>query len=227
LGIRGEPLSAFSVDRLLRVGWEVERARAITEKRQGILLTSVAPGSPAALAKLKPGDLILRVNNGYVRNAEDFSLLLDESNPESPVLFTIARPDKDVSESMEIKLSESPDPWFGRRSFERHIEKTVKRSSLTAEGVEMVAIKPRVASRFGSTGGMLVVSVEPSTDAFKAGLRPGDVIESVDGLPIFSSGLAMTLPTEPGKASTCVVVRNRKRIVLTVKYSKNHYSNRP
>lgn len=227
LGIRGEPLSAASIERLLRVGWEVQRARALTEKRQGILLTSVAPGSPAALAKLKPGDLILQVNNGYVRNAEDFSLLLDEANAESPVLFTIARPDKDVSESLEIKLSESPDLWFGFRTFERHMMKSAKPGSLMAEGVEMVAIKPRVASRLGSTGGMLVVSVQPATDAFKAGLRPGDVIESVDGLPIFSSGLAMTLATEPGKASTCVVVRDGKRIVLIVKYSKNHYSNKP
>lgn len=226
LGIRGEPLSAFSVDRLLRVGWEVERARALTEKRQGILLTSVAPGSPAALAKLKPGDLILRVNNGYVRNAEDFSLLLDEANPESPVLFTIARPDKDASESMEIKLSESPDPWFGRRAYERHIAKTVKPGSLMAEGVEMVAIRPRVASRLGSTGGLLVVSVEPSTGAFKAGLRPGDVIESIDGQPVFSGGAAMTLPKEPGKVSTCVVVRNREKIVLTFQYS-NRYSKKP
>jgi C-terminal processing protease CtpA/Prc len=88
----------------------------------------------------------------------------------------------------------------------------------------MVALKPRVASRLGSTGGLLVVSVEPSTDAFKAGLRPGDVIESIDGQPVFSGAAAMTLPQEPGKASRCVVVRNREKIVLTFKYSTNHYS---
>jgi S1-C subfamily serine protease len=227
LGIQGEPIGAFSFERLLRVGWEIERARALTEKRQGILLTKVAPGSPAALAQLKPGDLILSVNNGYVRNAEDFSLLLDEVGPESLVLFTIARPGKDASESMEIKLSESPDPWFGLRSFERHIQKSVQPGSPMAEGVEMIAIKPRVASRLGSTGGLLVISVQPSTDAFKAGLRPGDVIESVDGQPVFAGAGAMTLPKDPGKVSTCVVVRNREKIVLTFKYSTNHYSNKP
>jgi S1-C subfamily serine protease len=227
LGIRGEPIGAVSLERILRVGWELERARELAEKREGILLTSVAPGSPAALAKLKPGDVILSVNNGYVRSANDFSWLLDEVGPEIPVLFTVARPGKDVSEALEIKLSESPDPLFGRRTFEKHIAKAFKPGSLMAEGIETVALKPRVASRFGSTGGVLVVSVQPSTDAFKAGLRPGDVIESIDGQPVFSGAVAMT-PKPAGVSSTCVVVRNREKIVLTIQYSTtNHYSTRP
>jgi S1-C subfamily serine protease len=227
LGIQGEPIGLLSAERLSRVGWEIERARAFTEKRQGILLTRVAPGSPAALANLKPGDLILRVNNGFVRNAEDFSLLLDEVGPESPVIFTIARPEKDASESMEIKLSESPDPWFGLKKFDRYIRATVQTGLLRAEGVEMVAIKPRAAYRLGSAGGLLVVSVEPSADAFKAGLRPGDVIESIDGQPVFSGAAAMTLPKDPGKVSTCVVVRNREKIVVNFKYSPNQYPEKP
>jgi serine protease Do len=227
LGIQGEPIGALSADRLLRVGWEIERARELTEKRQGILLTKVAPGSPAARANLKPGDLILRVNNGYVRNAEDFSLLLDEVGPESPVVFTIARPEKVESESMEIKLSESPDPWFGLKKFDRYIRTAVRPGSLRAEGVEMVAIKPRVALRLGSTGGLLVVSVEPLSDAFKAGLRPGDVIESIDGQPVFSGAAAMVLPKEPGKVATCIVVRNREKITLTFKYTSNEYPKKP
>ena len=219
LGISGEPIGVVSLERILRVGWELERARALAEKRQGILLTSVAPGSPAALAKLKPGDVILSVNNGYVRNADDFSWLLDEAGPGSPVLFTVARPGEDVSEALEIKLSESPDPWFGLRKFERYVPRTFKPGSLMAEGVETIALKPKVASRFGSTGGLLVVYVQPASDAFKAGLRSGDVIETIDGQPVLSAEAPMTLPKDPGVPSTCVVIRNKEKIVLTYEYS--------
>ena len=227
LGIRGEAIGAIPLERIMRVGWEVERARALIEKRQGILLTSISPGSPAALAKLKAGDVILSVNDGRIRNAEDLSWLLDEAVPDSPVRFTVARPEKEISEAIEIKLSESPDPFFGLK-FEKHGSKAYKRwGSLLAEGIETVALKPRVALRFGSTGGLLVVSVQPSTDAFKAGLRPGDVIESIDGQPAYSGTTVATLPYTPGVRSTCIVVRNKEKIALTFKYSTKDESNKP
>ena len=95
LGIRGELIGPASLERVLRVGWELDRARALMEQQQGILLTWVAPGSPAALAKLKAGDVILSVNNDGIRNAQEFSSLLDEAGPESPVRFTVARPGKE------------------------------------------------------------------------------------------------------------------------------------
>jgi S1-C subfamily serine protease len=218
LGIRGEPISATSFERVLRGGWEAERARALTEKREGILLTQVAPGSPAALANLRPGDVILAVNDGFVRNAEDFTSLLDEAGPERAVRFTVARPDKEISEALEIKLSESPDPFFPRRIVTAPFPK-FRAGSFLGEGIEAIALKPKVAVRFGSSGGLLVVSVQPDTEAFKAGLRPGDVIETVDGQPIYSVTGMMSLPPRPQTLSTCIIIRNKEKVVLSFKYS--------
>jgi S1-C subfamily serine protease len=219
LGIRGEPVGTIPLDRIMRNGWELERARALTEKRQGILLTWVAPGSPAALAKLKPGDVILSVNDDFVRNAEDFSFLLDEAGPGSLLNFTIARPGQEVSEALEIELGESPYRMYSSKAFERHVEKA-KPGSLMAQGVETIALRPRVAQRFGSAGGLFVVYVQPSTEAFKSGLRSGDVIESIDGQPVFTGNTyTVNLPQDPDAVSTCIVVRNREKIVLKFKYS--------
>ena len=221
LGVQGEPIGAMSLEKILSIGWQIDRARALTQKREGILLTQVAPGSPAALAKLKAGDVILSVNNGDVRNAEDFTSLLDEASLENPVLFTVARPEKEASEAMAIKLSESPDPFFGRRVFREEFKKAFVWGPLMGEGIETVALKPKAAARFGSSGGLLVVGVRPATDAFKAGLRPGDVIETIDGQPVYSGyNLMRPLPT-PGVRSTCIVVRNKAKMTLTFQYSRN------
>jgi S1-C subfamily serine protease len=106
--------------------------------------------------------------------------------------------------------------------------KFMKPNALLGDGIEAIALKPKVASRFGSSGGLLVVSVQPDTDAFKAGLRPGDVIESIDGQPIYSGAGLMTLPTTPAVRSTCVVVRNKEKITLKLEYSiHEHESKEP
>ena len=224
LGIRGEPITAMSLDRIQRVGWELERARALADRRQGILLTSIAPNSPAALAKLKRGDVILSVNNGFIRSAEEFSWLLDEAGPQSLVRFTVARPGKEAFESFDIKLSESPDFFLGLRRFEDYIPKAMKLGSSFGEGVEMIALKPKVAMRLGSNGGLLVVLVQPSSEAFKAGLRAGDVIESIDGQPVYSGNAMVMLPKSAKVNSTYVVVRNKEKISLTFKYTDNNPS---
>ena len=224
LGIKGEPVGAIPVERITRVGWEVERARELNSKKQGILLTSVTPGSPAALAKLKPGDIILSVNNGFIRDAEEFSWLLDEAGPESPVLFGVARPEKEIAEAMEIKLSESPDPFFGlRTTVEKQVRKIYKaRHTMLGDGIQTVALKPQAASRFGSSGGLLVLSVQPSTDAYKAGLRPGDLIETINGKSLNTETGSYSFAFTPGVPSNCVVIRNKEKITLTIQYGNDH-----
>ena len=219
LGISGEPIGPKSFERILRNGWQIDRARALTEKGQGIMLTWVAPGSPAAQAKLKRGDIILTVNNDFIRNAQEFTFLLDEATPETPVHFTVARPEKELSEAMEIKLSESPDPFLGRRRIRTEVRTHFGPGSLLGEGIEAIALKPKVATHLGATGGLLVLSVRPATDAFKAGLRPGDVIESIDGKPVYSGSNGGMFSVTPGVRSNCIVVRNKERISLTFQYS--------
>ena len=215
LGVQGEPIGAVAFDRMVSVGWELQRARALADKREGILLTSVIPGSPAARAQLRPGDVILRVNDDDVKNAEDFTWLLDGADPGSSLKFTIARPEKLMSEALEIELSESPDPFFGLRKMGPSAPKVRMPGSLIARGVETIALKPQAAVHFGAKGGgLLVVYVEPETAAFDAGLQPGDVIEAINGQQVHSRPVPITLLN--GKTSTLNVVRNKQKIVITI-----------
>jgi S1-C subfamily serine protease len=212
LGVRGEPIGKLTLERILKVGWKVERARSLAEKRQGLLLTSVIPGSPAATAALKPGDVILTVNNELVQNAEDFSMFLQDAAPGSFVNFTVARPGTAVSEAFNIKLAESPEPFFGPSMFD--VRTPLLAPPMLIPGIEAIAIKPRVATRLGATGGLLIVYVQPNSVAFAAGLRPGDVIESVNGDSVITrsaSGL-----TNKNTTATVIVVRNKKKLTIAI-----------
>jgi S1-C subfamily serine protease len=221
LGIKGEPIHAMSLEKILEVGWQLERARELCEKSNGILLTSVVPGSPAAQNLLKPGDVILSVNNEYIRNAEDFTWLLQEAGPGTSVNFTVARPNKAVADDLKIKLTESPDPFFGRRTATVYAPRRVETGSLMSQGIETIAIRPKAASRFGAAGGLLVVSVQPATPAFKAGMRPGDVIEAVDGQQLSSGKWRKPLLRNVGASSAFSIVRNKQKLVITIPTHKH------
>jgi S1-C subfamily serine protease len=91
LGVRGEAVATFPLEKFFSVGWtEVEVAK-LKESYQGLLLTAVAPGTPAALADLRPGDVIVRVNDFDVKSAEDFSFFLNEAGGGATVNFTFFR----------------------------------------------------------------------------------------------------------------------------------------
>jgi len=225
LGIRGEPIGLLPFEQILQTGWQPEMARALAEKQRGIFLTSVAPGSPAAIAALRPGDVILRINEEEIKNAADFSWFLDEARPGSAVNFTVARPGKLALEAVEVKLKESPDPLFGLRMLEDFTPPSFElnpqpgffpnslANALISQGIETIALKPRVASRFGARGGLLVVYVQQATVASKAGLRSGDVIEAINGQQLSSASEPINLFNPP---YTFNVVRNKERIDLIV-----------
>ncbi|MDQ3817428.1 MAG: S1C family serine protease, partial [Acidobacteriota bacterium] len=91
LGVRGEAVATTPLEKFYSSGWTAVEAAAVKRYLEGVLLTSVAPGTPAALANLRPGDVIARVNNFAIKNAEDFSYVLNEAGGGSTVNFTVYR----------------------------------------------------------------------------------------------------------------------------------------
>ena len=63
LGVKGEAIAALKLEQILNHGWEMKRAAALAGKHRGIMLTSIVPGSPADLAALRAGDVILKVDD--------------------------------------------------------------------------------------------------------------------------------------------------------------------
>lgn len=181
LGIRGEAIDLAAKQSLIEYGWNEEQLEEMIRKQVGILLTSVMPGTPAALAKLRPGDIIVRVNDKDVRGAEEFSMILTNAGSGEEVKFTVERPQLKTPLSLDVRLGGAFQPNFEWQFEMPEFPKFA--GGLKTLGVEAVALSTKSASQWGGAG-VLVVAVEPESAAAKAGLREGDVIESIDGRPV-------------------------------------------
>ena len=177
LGVRGELVQSAKRDEFLAHGWRDDQLDVLINSRVGILLTSVMPKTPAALARLQAGDVIVRVNQDEVNSAEQFSRLLGEAGSGEKVVMTVKRPATPDALSVPVTLGGSFAPLIEWR-FEMPRMKTW---GLQPIGLETMALTQRVASQLGAEGGMIVVAVRPDSAGAQAGVREGDVIESVDG----------------------------------------------
>lgn len=213
LGVSGEAVAALKVDRFLNHGWKPERAAALASEHRGIFLTSIVPGSPAAEAALRVGDVILKVNDQEIENGEDFSWLLEQAGPSSSVLFTIARPDRVAEEALKVKLSAMLDPAL-TFTFKNRMAGT-NTFALIEQGIETIALRAPVALQLGVTAGLLVVYVAPATAAFEAGLQPGDVIQSINGKAVNLLRRPFQAPSQAA-SFTVEIVRNKEKRVITI-----------
>jgi S1-C subfamily serine protease len=109
LGARGDALAFAPLEQLLAGGWTREQARSLLTRQGGVLLTSVAPGTPAAHAGLRPGDVVARIGQHDVRSIEDMSLMIKELGGNTLANFTVLRA-ASAPLNVAVRLSESPSP---------------------------------------------------------------------------------------------------------------------
>jgi serine protease Do len=87
-------------------------------------------------------------------------------------------------------------------------------------GVQIQAVTPEVAESLGvaEEKGALVAAVTPESPAAKAGLRPGDLILSMDGKPLddFKALPRLVAGAEPGQGASLEVLREGKTRDLSV-----------
>jgi serine protease Do len=213
LGIKGEAVAALKLDQIMNHGWEMPRAAALAGKHRGILLTSVVPGSPAERAALRAGDVILKIDDKDIESADEFTWWLDQAGPSSFVEFTVVRPDRPMEEALNVKLSGMLNQW-SRVNWRSRFPLN-NGFSLMDQGIETIALKPFVAQQLGTTAGLLIVYVDPVTEAFEAGLEPGDVIQTINGKPV--AAFRMTPKTD---FYIFDVVRKKQKRVVKIQAKK-------
>jgi serine protease Do len=214
LGISGEPVELAGQAAFLARGWRNDQVKDLLEGQIGILLTSIMPQTPAALAQLRPGDIIIRVNQTEVKNAEQFSRLLGEAGTGERVEFTVKRPDTAAPFSVPVTLGGSFAP--SEMPFEMPRIPRAPFVDLRTFGLQTWPLTPQAAWQMGAQNGLLVLMVQTDGAASKGGIREGDVIESIDGRALRGGAWIVNPGFRQQKKHTLTIVRNREKKQVVV-----------
>ena len=136
----------------------------------GAIVAQVNPGSPAAKAKLRQGDVILSVDGNKIERFRDVARFVAKIDPGETAALEIWRDGREMTLKAEI----------GRQPETDQVASTEESDVL---GMQLARLDDRTRQAFGvgkNVEGVVITDVERGSPAWRKGLRRGDVIMRVD-----------------------------------------------
>jgi serine protease Do len=154
---------------------EEEFRSLIKGPSEGVVIHSILPDGPAAKSDLRPTDIITAVDGKPVSTAQQLRNELRGKRIGQPVTLQVFRQTKSIE--VKVATGESAEPALA--GSKRGPATEAERNAL---GVTIHALTRDLASQFGvqPADGVIVVGVEQGAPADRKGLRPGDIITSIN-----------------------------------------------
>lgn len=130
---------------------------------QGAKVVQVVDGSPAAQAGLELGDVIVGLDDREIDSASDLQADLAELEPGRRVRVRLFRDGRELTVPVELGLIKTGGP-----------------PSPAGPGEEEGVLRLGFSVAEGPAGGVLIATVSPYSAAARAGIRPGQLILSVN-----------------------------------------------
>ncbi|EGF94024.1 Do family serine endopeptidase [Brevundimonas diminuta] len=189
LGVKGDTVSS-------------DMARSLgLDRPQGLMVTDVYAGGPAARAGIEQGDVITAIDGAEVNDQGGLNFRVGTRSPNDTVAVTVLRDGR--TRTLNARVSTLPgdaDPGQGS---------VVGQGALA--GLQGVALNPALADRLGGdpfTSGVVVTGLQRNSIPARIGLRPNDLVVQIDGR-------AVTTVAALGRAqrgSELTIVRNGRRL---------------
>lgn len=196
-----------------------EMARALGRTNlKGALVREVNDGTPAAIAGLAAGDLIIRFDGKPVNDPAQLRLDISSKDPGTEVNFTLIRKGKQREVSVILgdkdELLSKIQGMPGRGSLPQPAGNFI-------EGVGVRDLDDNLRGALGlesTVGGIFVESVDEDSAAAEAGLTAGQVITQVDQKNVLSVDEARDIVSSfDGEVILIQVYENGRRSILAVR----------
>lgn len=174
-------------------GWLGVRIQAVTpdlaeslglEKAYGALVASTIPNSPAEKAGILAGDIVLQFNKNEVTEMRKLPRLVADSKVNKEVEVIVWRDEKElalkvtIAEMKEEEMAKAENTGKKNLEEEGYIEDLgIKVSTIT----EDIRLRQNIPDE---VYGLLITGIDQNTDAERKGIRPGDIIQEVDRIPV-------------------------------------------
>lgn len=172
----------------------------------GALVSQVVPTGAAAKAGLKEGDVILRVGEVAISESGQVPAIVSALRPGTRTTLTIQRDGKPRTLDIEIGAAEDDVPAIAARPDQRRSEPAALDARL---GLRMRALSRVEASRLDVEGGMRIERVD--SRARSAGLRPGDVLLRINGVPAIDMDAVKTEIADSDEHVALLIERDGQR----------------
>ena len=153
-------------------------AKAIgLDKAKGVLVQSVQKGGGGDEAGLQAGDVILSVDGKEVNASNELQIYINSKRPGDVVKVTLFRDGKTMDKDVTLKpRTDDNNQTALNQKKEEMGNKGSNTETVKSLGISVSDIGSQLKERYNISGGVVVTSVDKSSDAYLRGIQEGFVI---------------------------------------------------
>ena len=146
------------------------------KEQKGVYVAKVYAGNPADKAGIKVGDVIVMINNKHIDSSRDLSLTIASSSVGEKINIKLIREGK--AKTLKVKLGKRPENGGDAIG-----ENQSSNQTFDLFGFRLKQMDADIAGKLGypeNIKGLLIVDIEPNSQASKTVVRQGDLLMEIN-----------------------------------------------